>query len=132
VVRSTLEPFRVVKEKLVVAFGRGFERGYDGLGYLQLTGQIDTSGRGKLQVDMEGDKTFNGKYDRDSFMDLVHKNSWRDFVRKQMESGLAFRKYMDTEGIDPQADIDPQDSGTAESKKLKAKEEKSKGKKSKK
>jgi recombination protein RecA len=109
-------PFRVVKEKLAIAFGRGFERGYDGLGYLQLTGQIEGGGK-KYKITMEGDKKFNGDYNWDKLMELTHTNKWRTAVRQQMHSGQAFRSYMDHEGLDPEATIDVEDAGTGDRKK---------------
>lgn len=116
-------PFRVVKEKLAIAFGRGFERGYDGLGYLQLTGQIEGGGK-KYQLSMDGEKKLNGTYTWDALMELTHKNEWRKTVREQMKSGFAFRAYMDHEGLDPEADIDEEDAGTGDKRKEREKAKK--------
>lgn len=90
-------PFRIlhndVKTAPAIAFGMGWERGYDGRAYLTLTNQIDRN-----DVTMPG---FAGTYKHQDLMVLCCSNAFRDAARKQIESGEAFRLYLDREQIAP-------------------------------
>lgn len=91
-------PFLDIKDTLAVAFGRGYERGRDSLGYLYLTGQLRKTGtKGKnreltLQVDEEYEWN-NTKYYEKDLIRLICTNRFRALCRQQLESGLAFELF---------------------------------------
>lgn len=88
-------PFIDVKDTLTVAFGRGYERGRDTMGYLYLTGQLKkVGGRRELTLKSEGDYEWNNKkhYEKD-LIPLFCTNGFRDICRKQLEDGSAFEMF---------------------------------------
>lgn len=90
-------PFRQLHESVktapAIAFGLGWERGYDGRAYLISTNQIEDR-----EVTMPG---FSGKYKNEDLMRLVCSNEFRVAVRNQIESGEAFAKYFEHEQLLP-------------------------------
>jgi RecA/RadA recombinase len=90
-------PFLECKDTLAVAFGRGYERGRDAYGYLQLTGQLEAKGSRKLlNMQLDGENfDWNGKSYQsvDELMALFCTNAFRDVCRSQIESGTAFKMY---------------------------------------
>jgi len=102
-------PFLDVKDTLAIAFGRGFERGRDTLGYLYLTGQLKKKGgRRQLDLQVEGDYEWNNKshYEKD-LIQLACTNGFRNLCRSQLESGKAFELYFDANDWDAlYADVD--------------------------
>lgn len=88
-------PFLDCVETLPVAFGRGWERGRDGLGYLQLTGQIVKSGN-MQKIQLQTDKTYewNGEaYYTEDLMKLLCSNEFRRACRDQLESDVAYALF---------------------------------------
>lgn len=89
-------PFITVEKQLAVAFGRGFERGRDSWGYLDLTGQIEKSGT-KYKVKMEGlpkDYVWNGvTMSRDALMPILCSNEFRHAARFQLEREIAYKLF---------------------------------------
>jgi len=88
-------PFLECKEMLAVAFGRGFERGRDGLGYLELTGQIQKSGNKKMIcLQVEEDYSWNNQaFYTDDLYTVLCSNEFRRACRSQLESDLAYSLY---------------------------------------
>lgn len=98
-------PFRILKEELhnapAIAFGLGFERGFDGFAYLLCTNQVPSmgpSGKGIYEVTMPG---FEGKYKWPDLMKICCSNAFRDAAYKQMLTGEAFKLYFEHEKMDP-------------------------------
>jgi RecA/RadA recombinase len=90
-------PFIDVKDTLAVAFGRGFERGRDTMGYLYLTGQLKkVAGRRMLSLQTEGEHEWNNKshFEKD-LIRLFCTNQFRALCRRQLESGRAFEMFFD-------------------------------------
>ena len=95
-------PFLSVKDTLAIAFGRGFERGRDSLGYLYLTGQLKkVSGRRELSLQVDGDFDWNHKkhYEKD-LLRLICTNGFRNLCRQQLENGKAFELYFEANDWD--------------------------------
>lgn len=85
-------PFLDVKDTLAVAFGRGYERGRDSMGYLYMTGQLKKkAGRRTLSLVVDGEYAWNNKdyYEKDLWR-LLCSNTFRGLCRTQLESGVAF------------------------------------------
>lgn len=110
-------PFLECKDTLAVAFGRGYERGRDSLGFLELTQQIETHGsRKQLVLDLsafedQGDADlaagWNSKsYYLDDLMPILCSNAFRRVCRAQLENGLAFDRYFAANKWDNMYSID--------------------------
>ncbi len=107
-------PFRELHTDLnnapAIAFGLGFERGYDGFAYLVSTNQVPSmgpGGKGIYEVTMQG---FEGKHKWSDLMRICCSNAFRDAAYKQMLTGEAFKLYFDHEKmIPPSANLE--DSG---------------------
>lgn len=98
-------PFRSLHTDLhtapAIAFGLGFERGYDGYSYLLCTNQVPSAGaagKSLYEVSMPG---FAGKYKWPDLMKICCSNAFRDAAYKQMLSGDAFRMYFEHEKMEP-------------------------------
>lgn len=90
-------PFIDVKDTLAVAFGRGFERGRDSLGYLYLTGQLKKVKGSRiisLQTEEEYEWNNKGHYEKD-LVRLVCTNRFRVLCQEQLASGKAFELFFD-------------------------------------
>jgi len=88
-------PFLECSETLAVAFGRGYDRGRDGQGYLELTGQIEKSGN-KRVIRLQTDTSYswnNSAYFADELMQVMCTNEFRSACRAQLESDLAYRLF---------------------------------------
>lgn len=100
-------PFRTlhtdVQTAPALAFGLGWERGYDGLAYLILTDQIRMPGKQSAKAVYElSMKDFeSGDFQRADLMRMLCSNKFRDAVRKQILDGYAFERYFDHEQIEP-------------------------------
>jgi len=88
-------PFLDVKDTLAVAFGRGFERGRDTMGYLYLTGQLKkATGRRNLDLKVDADYDWNNKgYYESDLIPLLCTNKFRNLCYGQLESGSAFEMF---------------------------------------
>jgi len=101
-------PFLECKEQLSVAFGRGFERGRDSLGYLELTGQIQKSGNRKmitLQVEEEYEWNNKPVFTEDLYT-ILCSNEFRAACRSQLESDVAYTLYFKANDWDNVYDFD--------------------------
>jgi len=107
-------PFKEEKEKLHVAFGRGFERYYDGLGWLEMMNRVHVVGRGDKRKKSElkfGDKAIDGSYGTNELIELLYTNKFRRFADRYMASGDAFRDYLSNTSVAPDATVNPEDAG---------------------
>lgn len=110
-------PFLECAETLTVAFGRGYERGRDGLGYLELTGQIEKSGT-KRMIQLQTEKTKydwnNQAYFTEDLMKVLCTNEFRLACREQLESDLAYRLFFKANNWDSLYDFDEEAAEDAE------------------
>jgi len=88
-------PFLECKEMLPIAFGRGYERGRDGLGYLELTGQIAKSGNKRMiQLQTEGKYEWNNHaFFNEDLMKVLCTNEFRAACRAQLELDVAYKLF---------------------------------------
>lgn len=102
-----------VPETVSLAFGRGFERGYDGYGYLVMTSQIiEKSGWFTLDVNDERFAEYNGKKMRwADLMPLCCANEFRQICQEQINSGDAFRRYFQHMNWERMYEFDEEDPG---------------------
>jgi len=101
-------PFLESKNMLTVAFGRGFERGRDSLGYLTLTGQTSLSGTRK-RIDLKTDTEYewnNKSYTTEDFMTVLCSNEFRGACRSQLESDLAYSLFFSANDWDSLYEFD--------------------------
>jgi recombination protein RecA len=109
-------PFLECKEMLTVAFGRGYERGRDSLGYLELTGQIEKSGN-KRMIRIQSDAEYewnNQAYFNDDLMKVLCTNEFRQACRAQLESDLAYKLFFKANDWDALYDFDEEAAEDAE------------------
>ena len=101
-------PFLEAKEMLTVAFGRGFERGRDSLGYLTLTGQTSRNGnRRVIELETDTEYEWNHKpYYTSDLMEVLCSNEFRGACRKQLESDLAYSLFFAANDWDSLYDFD--------------------------
>lgn len=88
-------PFLESSETLAVAFGRGYDRGRDGQGYLELTGQIEKTGT-RRTIRLQTDKNYswnNCPFFAEDLMAVLCKNEFRAACRAQLESDLAYKLF---------------------------------------
>lgn len=88
-------PFLESTETLAVAFGRGWERGRDSLGYLELTGQIEKSGNKKM-IKLHTDTHYdwnNQAFFTEDLMKVMCLNEFRAACRAQLESDVAYKLF---------------------------------------
>jgi len=88
-------PFLECKEMLPIAFGRGYERGRDGLGYLELTGQLAKSGNKRMiQLQTEGTYEWNNRaFFNEDLMKVLCTNEFRTACRAQLELDVAYKLF---------------------------------------
>lgn len=101
-------PFLECKETLTVAFGRGYERGRDSQGYLELTGQIEKSGN-KRMIRLKTDTEYewnNKAYFTEDLMKVLCTNEFRKACRTQLESDLAYKLFFKANDWDALYDFD--------------------------
>lgn len=109
-------PFLECKEMLPIAFGRGYERGRDSLGYLELTGQIAKSGNKKMiQLQVEGDFEWNNQaFFTDDLMKVLCSNEFRKACRSQLESDVAYKLFFKANDWDALYEFDEEAAEDAE------------------
>jgi recombination protein RecA len=105
-------PFLELKEVLAVAHGHGFDRGYDSLGYLQMTNQVTQGGGGYYTLNMPNTHWDGQKFRKDPLMELCHKNVFRSYLRSQIEEGTAFDMYFASQNWEDMYKADEEDAGT--------------------
>ena len=104
-------PFLELEEKIALCFGKGFERGYDGLGYLEITNQIVKKG-GWYTIATPTYEALNGqKVQHDALMQICCSNEFRSFARNQINSGDAFKLYFQSMDWEKMYSVDEEDSG---------------------
>lgn len=104
-------PFLELKETVAVAHGYGFDRGYDSLGFLQMTGQISQGG-GYYTLNMPDTPWHEKRLRKDPLMELCHKNVFRAYLRSQIEAGVAFDMYFANQNWEDMYKADEEDAGT--------------------
>jgi len=104
-------PFLELKETVAVAHGHGFDRGYDSLGYLQMTGQVSAGG-GYYTLKLPNTHWDGQKFRKDPLMELCHKNVFRSYLRSQIEEGTAFDMYFASQNWEDMYKADEEDAGT--------------------
>lgn len=103
-------PFIEMKEKVAIAFGHGIDRGYDSLAYLDLTSQVTTGAWYTLNMpDTEWHEKRMRKADA---IELGSQNTFRAYLRSQIESGEAFNLFFKTRNWDGMYAADEDDAGT--------------------
>jgi hypothetical protein len=106
-------PFLELKETVAVAHGHGFDRGYDSLGFLQMTGQISQGGGGYYTLNLPAETPwFEKKLRKEALMELCHKNFFRAYLRSQIETGSAFDMYFASQNWEDMYKADEEDAGT--------------------
>lgn len=107
-------PFRVLHKDLgtapALAFGRGWDRAYDGYSYLTLTDQVNLTQKKQYCLDLKGSPWDGQSFDWGALCQILFKNDFRQFVREQMADGVAFDRYFEHEKYEPKFE-DPEDSG---------------------
>jgi len=104
-------PFLELEEKIALCFGKGFERGYDGLGYLEITNQISKKAAW-YTINTPTYEALNGqKCQHDSLMQICCSNEFRKFARDQINSGEAFKLYFQSMDWEKMYSVDEEDSG---------------------
>jgi recombination protein RecA len=105
-------PFLELKETVAIAFGHGVERGYDSLGFLQMTNQVSKKGAGYYTLHMPGTHWDQKVFRQEALMELCHKNLFRAYLRSQIESGEAFEAYFKSQNWEDMYKADLEDAGT--------------------
>lgn len=113
-------PFRTLHVDVdtapALAFGLGWERGYDGMAYLRLTDQVIElkDPKGFLELNVKGFEE-GTRYKRPDLMRVLCSNKFRAAARAQMLDGYAFERYFDHEQIEPHP-TDLEDAGLDDAK----------------
>ncbi len=109
-------PFLECTETMTVAFGRGYERGRDGLGYLELTGQVEKSGNKRMiRLQVDGDFEWNNQaFFTDDLMRVLCTNEFRSACRTQLESDLAYKLFFSANNWESLYDFDEEAAEDAE------------------
>jgi recombination protein RecA len=105
-------PFLELKDTVAVAHGHGIDRGYDSLGYLQMTGQVSVGGGGYYTLNLPETPWHQQKLRKDPLMELCHKNIFRQHLRLQIEAGEAFELYFKSTNLEEMYKVDEEDAGT--------------------
>lgn len=105
-------PFLELKETIAIAHGHGVERGYDSLGYLQMTNQITVGGGGYYKLNLPDTPWHDLNLRKDPLMELCHKNVFRSYLRSQIDSGQAFDLYFASQNWETMYQADDEDAGT--------------------
>lgn len=81
-------------DTIAIAHGRGFDRGYDGWGFLKMTGQI--SNKGSWYTLNVTDERWEGKkVQRADLMKICCTNEFRNMCQASINDGSAFTKFFD-------------------------------------
>lgn len=106
------------EHKLQIAFGYGFDRFYDGLAFLKLTGQIEfqrgKSGGWQIKGFDHYKPLANKLLQTDDLVVELFKNEFRKAALAQMTSGNAFERLFDTLNWGKMYVYDPEKSGVGE------------------
>lgn len=105
-------PFLESEKEVAVAFGRGIDRGYDSLGFLKLTSQVEVKGGGNYHLSLPGTEWDGKSYKREGLMEVLHKNEMRSYLRSQLEDGSAFARFFDNLKMVDMYQADLEDAGT--------------------
>lgn len=105
-------PFLESKETVAIAHGHGVERGYDSLGFLQMTNQVSVGGGGYYKLNMPDTPWHEKNLRKDPLMELCYKNVFRAYLRSQIESGEAFDMYYQANNWEDMYKPDEEDAGT--------------------
>ena len=101
-------PFLESSETLAVAFGRGYDRGRDGQGYLDLTGQLEKTGN-KRTIRLQTNNSYswnNCAFYADDLMAVMCTNEFRHACRLQLESDLAYKLFFKANNWEALYDFD--------------------------
>jgi len=97
-------------ETIAIAHGHGFDRGYDGWGFLKMTGQISNKGSW-YTLNVPDERWADKKLQRADLVKLCCTNEFRAMCQLSINDGSAFTKFFDTMKWEKMYEFDEEDPG---------------------